>query len=82
LDYVVTFRGQTVAGGKMKGSGHNANGLAPIRMWIIVVVLQVFREGIVTTMDHYLNYIGSYMVSGGVLRRSVDPTPGSASVLQ
>jgi hypothetical protein len=44
------FRGQTVAGGKWR-KRHNAMDY-PNTDVIIVVVLQVFREGIVTTMDH------------------------------
>jgi hypothetical protein len=72
---VVTFRRTNRCRRKKEGSRHNA-WISLIRMWIIVVVLQVFREGIVTTMDHSTTLAATV---GGVLRSAlIQLTPGSA----
>jgi hypothetical protein len=71
------FRGQTVAGGKWR-KWHNAMDY-PNTDVIIVVVLQVFREGIILQWTIQLHW--QLHGSGGVLRRSTIQTPGSASCI-
>jgi hypothetical protein len=51
----------------------------PNEALLTAVVLQVFREGIVTTMVHSTTLAAT--VTGGVLRRTILQTPGTATCI-